>query len=275
MALSHRIAEPALLYKYLDCKGIKVLENGTLRGSIPKNLNDPFEFRPGVLPLTDQEILSSIAKQNVLIDWFREMKGIRTPQEDFRTYIRQHPEIILNDFHQTPNTSEEYFRNLWDARDNYRMLCFSLRNDGILLWSHYADHHRGFVLAFDKAMCDCDVQPDQRFAVEYKSTRPCAGNLLNVIRREKCEALQMIVRTKSVEWAYEEEYRFYFEQSESGDNYARFNPDSLCQVIFGSKCLPKLERRIRQILDDPKYKHVKKCRATLSNQQFKIEIANE
>jgi Protein of unknown function (DUF2971) len=270
------MAELTLLYKYLDCNGIKVLENGTLRGSVPTKLNDPFEFMAGLLPLTEQEILSSIETEEVLIDEFWNRKRDKSEsKQKFRAHMRQHPEIILQHLQQHPNIQYEVFEEVCKGRDDYRLLCFSLRNDGILMWAHYADHHKGFVLGFDKAPLDAGYSPDQRFPVEYRSARPCIGNILDLLRPGESEQLKMAVRTKSLEWAYEEEYRLLGVKRNEDDNDMLFEPLMLRQVIFGSRCLPKLEERIREILARPDYGHVRFSRAFLSNREFKIEIKDE
>jgi hypothetical protein len=37
-----------------------------------------------------------------------------------------------------------------NLRNRYQVICFSERFDNHQLWSHYANHHRGFCIGFDR-----------------------------------------------------------------------------------------------------------------------------
>ena len=48
---------------------------------------------------------------------------------------------------------------------NVKIICFSEVYDSMLMWSHYADNHKGFLLAYDIN----DLKNSKRFTVEEMS----------------------------------------------------------------------------------------------------------
>lgn len=79
----------------------------------------------------------------------------------------------------------------------YGMLCFSKSWHNTILWSHYADKHRGMCLGFD--VDDQSVRP-----VSYVTRRP----YLQLPLTE--EAASQLLYTKYRDWSYEEEFRLWF-----------------------------------------------------------------
>ncbi len=77
------------------------------------------------------------------------------------------------------------------------LLCFSLGWDNPLMWSHYADRHRGLALGFD-------VDPQILREVSYKKNRPTLNpNTIGV------EIPDRLLFTKYAGWSYEREARIY------------------------------------------------------------------
>lgn len=104
------------------------------------------------------------------------------------------------------NLADKKARKAFVAFKNYQakrsgLLCFSKSWSNPLLWSHYAEKHRGAALEFE-------IHPDLIEEVTYTKTRP----LLDVpaIMRSGGfteDHATMIYSTKSVHWSYEEEMR--------------------------------------------------------------------
>ena len=75
------------------------------------------------------------------------------------------------------------------------MLCFSMDWHNPLLWSHYADRHRGVALGFD-------VEEEKLKKVAYVETRP-------VLTKIDFDVADWLLFTKFVDWQYENETRIY------------------------------------------------------------------
>lgn len=79
------------------------------------------------------------------------------------------------------------------------VLCVSTKSDDILMWSHYADCHRGVCLEFDGNLS----LMAHAHQVEYSRKR----NPINAYTDSKEEAMTKALLTKSEQWSYEDEWR--------------------------------------------------------------------
>jgi hypothetical protein len=123
----------------------------------------------------------------------------------------------------------------------YGLLCFSLSWHNPLLWSHYADRHRGLALGFDVA--DEILKP-----VSYVEQRPTLTKIDPTVA-------QWLLFTKFVDWRYEQEARIFTtlqERDPSGLYFGKFNEQLvLREVIVGPLCkVTKKELRDALSRDD-------------------------
>ena len=78
--------------------------------------------------------------------------------------------------------------------------CFSERNDALLMWSHYADEHRGLCIGYN--LHDL-IKNYNCFPVIYSDEMPQGKELgLN-----KTDSLMKYILTKYSDWSYEKEWR--------------------------------------------------------------------
>lgn len=114
-------------------------------------------------------------------------------------------------------------RTKTDLSEEHGLLCFSKSWRNPVLWSHYADNHRGICLGFDIP----DELPHQ---VSYVNSR------FNWPSTVDQGFMEQLLFTKFAHWSYENEYRIYtnLEDCEDGLYYLNFS-DSLAlkQVIVG------------------------------------------
>lgn len=127
-------------------------------------------------------------------------------------------------------------------KDGIRSTCFSRSNRDIMMWSHYADYHRGVVLAFSSGkLVDTRLNPifgDVKYNGDmiriFKSTSE------NIFMKKMQEALF----TKSKIWSYEEEVRLLVDNNNSiltafNDTGTKklmpFIPKSLVSIYFGCR----------------------------------------
>ena len=128
-----------------------------------------------------------------------------------------------------------------------------------LLWSHYADSHKGCAIGVDVWNTSFGrARVNER--VHYATQRPerawdhQGGSLW--------EELKKITRTKSKVWAYEREYRLAFpieELERHGDHcFVALHPQAVRRVVYGEQMDSAFRRRIDELLGHPDYRHV--CR---------------
>ncbi len=118
--------------------------------------------------------------------------------------------------------------------DTFRVCCFSKINDNLLMWSHYADSHRGLCVEYE---LDTETYKSRVMHVRYQTAMPA----LETIRLHPNGTLSVnideearIFLTKSEDWAYEQECRIIIiskEPSEKGRLAAA--PAPLSAVYFG------------------------------------------
>lgn len=117
----------------------------------------------------------------------------------------------------------------------YGIICFSRRWNNPVLWSHYAENHRGVVLGFDV---------DDRLLLEvgYRQKR------IELPRKDDGRApalsdefLQQVLSTKFADWSYESEWRLFTELAmarlDSGFFFEEFSEQlALREILLGVRC---------------------------------------
>jgi len=111
--------------------------------------------------------------------------------------------------------------------EQYGLLCFSLDWHNPLLWSHYADRHRGVALGFD-------VNEQMLKPVSYVKDRP-------VLEKINDKISHSLLFTKYEDWRYEQEARIYTTLKDpdpkTGLYFADFGEQLvLREVIAGPLC---------------------------------------
>ena len=98
------------------------------------------------------------------------------------------------------------------------ILSLSRTKENLLLWSHYADSHKGYVIEFDENndffKSNHEEGIDKPFLVSYTSQRPIVKSPDNEDFRCNIgdfvpEELLKILGQKPIDWAYEEEVRVF------------------------------------------------------------------
>lgn len=129
-------------------------------------------------------------------------------------------------------------RKGWDGFRNeiarrYGVICFSKVWSDPVLWSHYADRHRGLCLGFD-------VDDDLTVEVQYRATRFPQRRLADAAVSDALgEQLVIdVIRTKYDRWAYEQEIRILCRLEEAEPSGMHFAPIGervkLTEVIIGA-----------------------------------------
>jgi hypothetical protein len=140
--MTNEIEDIDLLYKYRridsDSHTEEIFTNGVLRFSSPSDFNDPFGCRPKYdYSATEEQIKK----------YFMEIVAIFEPHLTTRQLKRSRVREIMKEEHykdpETLKTIERYFE---DEIIKVGVCCFSEKKDNILMWSHYADSHKVFVL---------------------------------------------------------------------------------------------------------------------------------
>lgn len=147
------------------------------------------------------------------------------------------------------------------------LLCFSKQWKSPVLWSHYADKHRGICLGFelkDELVSEVKYSPD-RLAARFKNNDLGQG-------LEEAFVREMLL-TKYVHWQYEEEIRMFVgldpSTVERGLYFSEFSDDlKLKEVILGPLCDVPIER-VRRLVTKT-YDSVAVIKARLAFKWFAV-----
>jgi hypothetical protein len=170
-------------------------------------------------------------------------------------------------------TQEALDKTATETVEMYGVACFSQYWDNILMWSHYADRHKGICLGFDipdevirKVMYEPDVE-----VVGALTDLSTTGEVMT----EGTRILDKLFETKYIGWEYEGEFRVNGsreeKEEETGFYFVPFGDAlTLREVIAGAKY-----RMSKKPIEDALNGYAQPVtisKATTSATQFKIVI---
>jgi len=134
--------------------------------------------------------------------------------------------------------------------DRMGMLCFSDEWKSPVLWSHYADGHKGICLGFDIDPT-LGLRGVQQVRYEDKKLQALEDSQYAGEIPEDLQELLLV--TKFRHWQYEQELRVFVNLSKmQKETSLHFHPfsDALClrEVVLGHLCPNSLLRPIRQLV---------------------------
>lgn len=229
MARSYRPAEDGItrLYHYQKYEPdflLITLKEQKIYCSNPATLNDPWDCRPRY----DYKSLQDPDVFNQFNDWVEQEFSFLYPDRPkirFVTSLRDDPEGLKRIIDSLSNG----LQGAWGKR---RIYCLTPDPRSILMWSHYADNHKGICLEFGT-----DNELFQRaLNVIYRSEYP-----LWTPHQVAREGATDMILTKAADWSYENESRLIGTPDPSGSplsldgEYLRLPRGALKSIIAGCK----------------------------------------
>lgn len=174
----------------------------------------------------------------------------------------------------------EYALSEKESSDEAKFVSLSRNNSNLLMWSHYADSHKGFCIGFTKN----DNYFKHALSVRYRRFRSSL-NGVDLNADSAVNITKQIALEKAIDWAYEEEERLFIddvklEASKCGtDMWGRdillnsFPHQSIYAIYLGLRASYELELAIvqavlQQNLNIPIFK------AERSTSEFGISFKN-
>ena len=161
------------------------------------------------------------------------------------------------------NRADRLVFNRWRKRTAARLglLCFSKSWRNPVLWSHYADEHKGICLGFDvPESCLHEVKYVAE-RLQFEQLVPDEGQL------------QQLLRTKFKDWGYEAEYRriVHLHKTCEADkvHFWPFGSDlELREVVLGARCKVQTEH-LEEVLGDT-FSRIEPVQARPAFQTFNV-----
>ncbi len=226
---------PQKLYKFcpFSTQSLRLLTEAEAYYADPRFFNDPLDCKPAIKIDVDRtelerlcfKLLRRTRKREAAVAAIGELRYLST--EDFKD---------IND-----PAREDYLKRLL-VREIERLLAAELAGRGVLslsavwdsplMWSHYADQHRGICIEYDTS----ELSHPNIGAINYEASRSIKTSDLIKWKFENCpEAEKRIISTyfftKASEWKYEKEWRDI--SATSGVCPSRFR---ITGVHFGFRC---------------------------------------
>ena len=241
-------------YKYRPSNSntMRILTDNELYFSSPLDFNDPFDCK--ITPSTK----GTKAQWEVYLGNLLPKKFHSLPPSQIDAEVQR---LLNTKRHLDPVFHEEIQQNAIDRHKNTGVLCLSGKNDNILMWSHYADNHRGLCIEFrhDKFAKKGLVGLEVKYCKSYPPISIFDSDYLKKL--VKCCLL-----TKAIHWKYEDEYRYVIP---NGKGVQKFDPTWLTGIIFGCLMPEKKKNKIRNIL---KGRHIKFYEAKMKKRKFGLDI---
>lgn len=125
--------------------------------------------------------------------------------------------------------------------DSYAFLSVSSKATSNLMWSHYANSHKGFCIEFKSEFMKADKVVYQEKIPKLNMIEIFHSSLNLISGEEMGRHVWQSLRTKLIEWEYESEYRIQVSSSvgkiPAGKNFLKINysPEFVESVIFGHR----------------------------------------
>ncbi|HHK8601441.1 TPA: DUF2971 domain-containing protein, partial [Vibrio parahaemolyticus] len=235
------------LFKYRECNdySFKIFDERELWFSKPESLNDPFDC-----------------------------------QLDFEASLRHAlSKVSMSKLDKV----DDIIKEASDYVKSIGILSLSRTKRNILMWSHYAEEHKGFCIGFKESNLLSSIETIEQHDVTYQSDLPfdellwaldayddAESRIENQITSESVREafLKALVATKFSNWKYEYETRMVSRNS----GVYKFSSDCISQVIFGFKMSEEHKDRLFTTLSHSEWSHVKVYQASKSKDKYGIEL---
>lgn len=261
-------------YRGYNSKSVEAFKEDKLYFSTPNMFNDPYDAR---FYINSEAFIQAIQyewKTN-MESYVKEKAFPDMPEDALEMIYRKIME--LNEDISNQKRFFEYVFSIIESlknqmRKNLKVICFTEQHISNLMWSHYADYHKGFCLMYSKEELKqsfiYDINGNKTknkieiLKVEYSEKQLDIGPYLyyyiplkffgysskeiNLTEGEKI--IKKIVSSKSDDWKYEDEWRAIPQKvdvfSENDISYLKIKPSAL---FLGSMMDIKTKKEIVDI----------------------------
>jgi hypothetical protein len=248
---------PNILYKYRDFHNPynkRLLINFEIYLPSTSMFNDPYE---GSIPF--EYNVEELTEENLYLK-MRELTKYTYPHWNDQQIENHCYEAKQKDLLNDPNHIEQMrLTNMRKIDETFGIFSLTPKHLNYLMWSHYANCHRGFCIGFDTA-----------------SLFDIIGSFSPVIYQKEIPKMNLFgnteefymkqLSTKSEVWSYEEEYRMV--KSDASKNTIKYDKSIIKKIVLG--CKMKFEEKI-EIIDFVKKENIP---CTVSDLKLNLENFN-
>ena len=156
----------------------------------------------------------------------------------------------------------------------------SKEENNMLMWSHYADSHKGFAVGFKLSTNFTKYNEANAIIgteeVHYSTSNPFVDYFIELAKCKKpptwdefwVPLISMGLVAKSSAWKYENEVRII----RGIPGKVKYSHEELREVIFGLNMAPNKKNKIKKILSSTEWSHVQTKEVIREDDGFKLKV---
>jgi len=260
--MSIRAHDHSHFFKYASFKtALRIIESKSFRWSSPTKFNDPFDHQAGLVLNFSPESFSQSLTSSIERVIFSDTEPSITPTTLFSALTLKLRQVrhklprseILRDLHKYSAESAAILNDsigqlnaaIQEQLCHSRVFCVSEKLDNVVMWSHYADQHKGVVFKL-RCIDEIDntllgarkVQYTDAF-LPFPDADAYARHLIGEQPIDFASLAWNIAYTKHIDWGYEEEWRVHMPllHEPPGDGYSLYpeNPRIFEAIYLGCR----------------------------------------
>ena len=266
-----------MLFKYLSEARVQILESLEIRFTQPRALNDPFEASPLIDIIPEKKSFIEQMERDAQDLLNNTTSDEKTPEN--HKILQETISELRATALEKMSPSNVGISVMDRINPALGVLSLSRTFSNLLMWSHYAESHKGFVIGLD-------TSHDFFFQKTYQGLKSAPNKVSYTTQRSATHAgdpdlYAKILCEKPIDWAHEEEVRIFrlFTQDTkpSGtDNYGHpvylFSLPKECikSIYIGTHANPSLKERILKYTTNQKL-NISIFEMTISRSRYELE----
>lgn len=211
----YQYCAPAFLYKYYRDQSLNLdsVMSNKMWYSAPCNFNDAFDCD---VAINEQAIFKSLLPT---------VPGGKIIREGSSVWLQ-----LKSGLHKQITLLRRIFE---DQKVSMGIACLSEVPDSILMWSHYANNHRGFCVSYNLLALNQKLQ-FSAVPVLYTQDRVCLHSISldqDKLSKETMSLFIKSITSKSTDWSYEKEWRIIRDEAACGPKWNDKNKGALLDTI--------------------------------------------
>lgn len=264
--------KPEFVYKYgkWDKDGSeRIITGPTIKLTSPSEFNDPYDCGvPTRYDLLSEDDLKKMAY---------ELSKLYQP-DGSEEFHKQQVKFAITDGPLAKKLKAKEYDEIFrkernDLKDVIGVFCASENYSNILLWSHYADNHRGFCVRL-KSEGILDTAGYFMGPVNYEKEIPELPPVVLPDYNEQIERDKIIKQlcTKYSGWSYEKEIRFI--GFNKANKIVKIYPQTIEAIYFGWSMPPEdKSQKLKELQKLKHLKHIKYYEMKLNYTKYELEAA--
>jgi hypothetical protein len=243
------------LYKYTPIltRTLSIISTGKVWYTKPRGFNDPFDCGLDLFGDIPIEEKIQVLRAKMERDGWSPEKITQQLRHSFNAKGELNQIAMRN--------IERLTEAIQQRRNDVGILSLSRTPQSVLMWSHYADQHKGICLEFA-----VPVSPSLH-EVSYSKMAP-RFTLHDIHVKRDAEIIFPFFTTKHKDWRYEKEYRVILDRGDILHDI----PGPITAIVFGLRTSPVDESLVRKVatgLDGVRF-----CRCTREVGKFGVVLNN-